>query len=243
MSLTWHKLFIMERSRRDSRDPEKPVSDVPIDDPELLNQPPFNIPPGRGGRRTSGHLQPPGDGHHEDGKVRSRSSLAGLPSRWRSTPRVDGKRELTEDDCYGILAYSWPKWKKWGFLSVIAAIQISMNFNTSVFPNAVSPLAERFGISEQAARVGQCVYLVLYSFGCELWAPWSEEFGRWPILQLSMFLINIWQLPAAFAQNFGSIVIARALVSENCCPVVIYDVGATLLRYTNREVCPQLVVA
>lgn len=212
----------MDAPRNQSHDPEK-ISDQPVDDPELLNQPPFNIPPGRGGSRpeaskdkTNGLLTPPGPGsspysHNED-KSRTRSSLAGLPSRWRSTPRLDGKRELTEDECYDKLAYSWPKWKKWGFLSVIACVQISMNFNTSVFPNAVTPLSEHFGVSEQAARVGQCVYLVLYSFGCELWAPWSEEFGRWPVLQLSMFLINIWQLPAAFAPNFGSVVVARALV-------------------------------
>lgn len=210
-------------------DPEK-ISDQPVDDPELLNQPPFNIPPGRGpraahhdssvGNRSSGLLKPPvvsppgtaSASQHEE-KARTRSSLAGLPSRWRSLPRADGKRELTEDECYDVLAYSWPKWKKWGFLGVIACVQVSMNFNTSVFPNAVTPLAEHFGVSEQAARVGQCVYLVLYSFGCELWAPWSEEFGRWPVLQLSMFLINVWQLPAAFAPNFGTVVVARALVS------------------------------
>ncbi|KAI1335885.1 major facilitator superfamily domain-containing protein [Xylariaceae sp. FL0016] len=128
-----------------------------------------------------------------------------------SPPRPDGKRELREDECYDILAYSWPAWKKYGFLSVIAGIQISMNFNTSVFPNAVKPLAAHFGVSEQAARVGQMVYLVLYSFGCELWAPWSEEFGRWPILQLSMFLINVWQVPAGLAPNFGTLIVARGL--------------------------------
>lgn len=97
-----------------SRDAEK-TSASPVDDPELLNQPPFNIPPGTGGARPSGLLHPPGN----DGKSRSRSSLAGLRGRgMTSTPRVDGKRELTEDECYDILAYSWPKWKKWGFLSV-----------------------------------------------------------------------------------------------------------------------------
>jgi predicted MFS family arabinose efflux permease len=81
-----------------------------------------------------------------------------------------------------------------------------------VYPAAVKPLAEHFHISEQHARTGQMAYLVTYSIGCELWAPWSEEFGRWPILQLSMFLINIWQLPAALAPNWGSLVVARALV-------------------------------
>jgi hypothetical protein len=127
-------------------------------------------------------------------------------------PRPDGKRELREWECWDKLAYSWPKWKKAMYLASIAGIQISMNFNTSVFPSAVRPLSEHFGISEQAARVGQMIYLVFYSFGCELWAPWSEELGRWPILQLSMFLINIWEIPCAVAPNFGTIVVCRALV-------------------------------
>lgn len=96
----------------------------------------------------------------------------------------------------------------------VACVQVSMNFNTSVFPNAVQPLSKAFNIGEQEARTGQMIYLVTYSIGCELWAPWSEEFGRWPILQLSMFLINIWQIPAALAPNWGTIVVARGLVSR-----------------------------
>lgn len=65
-----------------------------------------------------------------------------------------------------------------------------MNFNASVYANGVPLLSEKFGISEQAARVGQMVFLIAYAFGCELWAPWSEELGRWPVLQLSLFLVN-----------------------------------------------------
>jgi len=126
--------------------------------------------------------------------------------------RPDGKRELKEWEAWDKLAYTWPKWKKAMYLASIAGIQISMNFNTSVYPSAVKPLSDHFGISQQAARVGQMIYLVFYSFGCELWAPWSEEFGRWPILQLSMFLINIWEIPCSVAPNFGTIVVCRALV-------------------------------
>ena len=126
--------------------------------------------------------------------------------------RPDGKRELKENDCYDKLAYCWPRWKKWMYLAAIAGVQVSMNFNTSVFPNAVSPLSKAFHIGEQEARTGQMIYLITYSIGCELWAPWSEEFGRWPILQLSMFLINIWQIPCALAPNWGTIVVCRGLV-------------------------------
>lgn len=135
-------------------------------------------------------------------------------------PRPDGKRELKEYECWDKLAYSWPRWKKAIYLASIAGIQISMNFNTSVYPSAVNPLSEHFNISTQAARVGQMIYLVFYAFGCELWAPWSEEFGRWPILQLSLFFINIWQIPNALAPNFGTIVVCRALVGffKSCFP-------------------------
>lgn len=125
--------------------------------------------------------------------------------------REDGKRELTEDDCYDKLGFSFPTWRKWMILTVIFTVQMSMNFNTSVYPNAVTPLSEHFHISEQAARVGQMIFLVFYAFGCELWAPWSEEFGRWPVMQLSLFMVNIWQIPCALAPNFGTIVVCRAL--------------------------------
>lgn len=134
------------------------------------------------------------------------------PTHPPTVPDAEGRRELKEWDCWEKLAYSWPKWKKAMYLSSIAGIQISMNFNTSVYPSAVNPLVEHFGISDQQARIGQMIYLVMYSFGCELWAPWSEEFGRWPILQLSLFFINIWQIPASVAPNYATIVVARALV-------------------------------
>lgn len=110
------------------------------------------------------------------------SSLASAPS---NTPKYteDGKRIITEEDCAHLIGYGWPTWKKWMLLTAIFIVQVQMNFNTSVYPNAIGPVSEHFGVSEPAARVGQGIYLITYAFGCELWAPWSEEFGRWKILQ------------------------------------------------------------
>lgn len=122
-----------------------------------------------------------------------------------------GRRELTDDECYDKLGFCFPGWRKWMILSVIFVVQMSMNFNTGVYANAIPGLTEEFGISEQAARVGQAVFLVAYAFGCELWAPWSEELGRWPIMQLSLFLVNIWQIPCAVAPNYATIVVCRVL--------------------------------
>lgn len=127
------------------------------------------------------------------------------------SPRPDGKIEIKEADNYDKLGFAFPTLKKWTILTVIFAVQVSMNFNASVYPNVVIPLTKAFHISGQAARVGQMIFLVAYAFGSELWAPWSEDLGRWPVLQLSLFLVNIWQIPCALAPNYGTIVVCRFL--------------------------------
>ncbi|KAK3669210.1 hypothetical protein LTR78_010907 [Recurvomyces mirabilis] len=121
------------------------------------------------------------------------------------------KYEITEEDCYEELGYSFPAWKKWYILTIIFIVQVSMNFNTSLYSNALGGISAQFHVSEQAARVGAAIFLVTYAFGCELWAPWSEEFGRWPVIQLSLGLVNIWQIPVALAPNFATIIVCRAL--------------------------------
>lgn len=122
-----------------------------------------------------------------------------------------GKRELKEEDVEDQLGFAFPTWKKWWILTVIFMVQTSMNFNTSLYSNGLGGISEEFHVSEQAARAGAAIFLIMYAFGCELWAPWSEEFGRKPVLQLSLFLVNIWCIPVALAQNFATILVGRAL--------------------------------
>lgn len=139
---------------------------------------------------------------------RARKEVGNLPAE---KPETVDKKELVENECYDELGFSYPSWKKWTILTVIFLVQTSMNFNTSLYSNAIKGISQEYHVSEQAARVGAAIFLILYAFGCELWAPWSEEFGRKPILQLSLFLVNIWQLPVALAPNFGTILVGRAL--------------------------------
>lgn len=88
-----------------------------------------------------------------------------------SKARSDGKVELTDQMAPEILGYAYPAWKKWMILTIIFTVQMSMNFNTSVFPSAVKLIPEdpRYeGVSEQGARVGQMIFLVAYAFGSEV---------------------------------------------------------------------------
>ena len=131
-------------------------------------------------------------------------NAAGEKHRGEDFPRDDEKRELMEGDAYDVLGYSYPTWKKWMILGVMFYIQISINLNASMYANGVMAISEKFHISEQKARVPQLTFLCAYAFGCELWAPWSEELGRWPTQQLSLFLVNIWQIPCALAPNYAT---------------------------------------
>lgn len=121
------------------------------------------------------------------------------------------KHVLTEEECYDELGFCFTTRKKWTILSVIFLVQVSMNFNTSLYSNALTGISEEFNVSLQAARCGAMIFLVLYAFGCELWAPWSEECGRRPVLQISLLLVNIWQLPVALSKNFATVMVGRAL--------------------------------
>jgi hypothetical protein len=75
----------------------------------------------------------------------------------KSKPGPDGKPQLKESDCWHRLSYSFSPTQKWSILSVIFIIQVSMNFNASVYVNAITLRSDHFKISEPAARVGQMI--------------------------------------------------------------------------------------
>lgn len=178
------------------------------DPPQVLNQRDLDL----ANERLNANGSQGGEGSSTDNieKQEDANLPTGTDNKLEKLGTYD-KYEITEDDCYEELGYCFPKWKKWYILTVIFWVQVSMNFNTSLYSNAIPGISEEFGVSAQAARCGAMIFLVLYAFGCELWAPWSEEFGRWPVLQLSLFLVNVWQLPVALAPNFASIMVGRAL--------------------------------
>lgn len=133
----------------------------------------------------------------------------------------DGKHEIDEEEYNHALGFAFSPKKKWYILTVIFWVQMSMNFNASVIGNAIgsqpsmgepgSGIVGRFGVSTEQAYAVQGGFLLAYGIGSELWAPFSEEYGRWPILQLSLFLVNVWQIPFIFTPTYGGAVAARVL--------------------------------
>lgn len=72
-------------------------------------------------------------------------------------------------------------------------------------------MSKEFGISEAQARYGQMAFLITYAFGCELWAPFSEDLGRKWVMQASLFLVNVFQLLPALSNDFRYVIAGRVL--------------------------------
>ncbi|KAH9907171.1 major facilitator superfamily domain-containing protein [Xylariomycetidae sp. FL2044] len=125
-----------------------------------------------------------------------------------------GTREpqiITPEQCGTELGFQWAPRAKIVHLIVTFLVQVSMNLNTTLYSNAIAGMAGEFGTTEDAARWGAAGFLVAYAFGCELWAPWSEEFGRRWVLQASLSLVGIFGIVAALAPNLETVLVARVL--------------------------------
>ncbi|KAK7996017.1 MFS general substrate transporter [Apiospora marii] len=177
---------------------------------------------------ASGSTETPDNNHNDNNNNNEKSD--GLPGAdqaaaldpAKQTRTADGKRVLSEDDAEEALSFGLPEWRKWLILVIILLIQTSMNSNASMYGFAVDNLATKYDVTPEAARLGQMAFLVAYAFGCgeltivvivppELWAPWSEEIGRWPTQQASLFLVNIWQISSALSPTFGGVLVSRIL--------------------------------
>ena len=147
----------------------------------------------------------------------SSSSPAVEPARETPSPEIaNGPGQanaivITEASMAHLLGFGFSSRKKWAVLTVIFVVQLSMNFNASVYANAIGLIAERYSVAEWQARMGQLSFLVAYGVGSELWAPWSEEKGRRGVLQASLGMVNVAAIVCAVAPSYPVLMFGRTL--------------------------------
>ncbi|KAI2472872.1 MFS general substrate transporter [Annulohypoxylon bovei var. microspora] len=162
--------------------------------------------------QTGNGLTPLSNGaENRSGRKRIRINVN--PRRRAVEVPAEGDRILIKpSDCGDKLGYKWSRAKKWSRLCTIFLTQVSMNLNTTLYSNAISGISIAYGVTPFEVRWGGAAsFLISYAFGCELWAPWSEEYGRRPVLQLSLGLVNLFGILVWFAPSWQAHVIGRIL--------------------------------
>ena len=125
--------------------------------------------------------------------------------------RSDKKIELQESDTPQRLGFQFSQGRKATILLIISLVQVAMNFNTSVYGSAVNPMSLELGGSTATGILGMMLFLIFYGIGSELWAPWSEECGRFGVMQWSLLCVNLSQLCGIFATRYWVVLLGRAL--------------------------------
>ncbi|OAL05918.1 MFS general substrate transporter [Phaeosphaeriaceae sp. SRC1lsM3a] len=152
----------------------------------------------------------------KEARISSFEAIRPVRSSLSSTRALDANAPLILDEANAFkhTAYNFSTKKKWAVLTVVALCQTSMNYNAAVYSNAIGRLNVEYNLGDNHftnARAGMAGFLILYGFGCELWAPWSEEYGRFWVMQLSLGTVNIWQILAGTSTSWSMVLAARLL--------------------------------
>ncbi|KAI1473198.1 MFS general substrate transporter [Daldinia caldariorum] len=119
---------------------------------------------------------------------------------------------IRPSDCGDGMPTRWTEEVKRRVLWVIFLVQVSMNLNTTLYSNGLEGIAAEFGVTTFQVRWGgAAAFLIAYAFGCELWAPWSEEYGRREVLQASLLFVNIFALVTGLSTTWYGHIIGRTL--------------------------------
>lgn len=84
-------------------------------------------------------------------------------------------------------------------------------FASSLYSAAIRPTSERFHVSTVVATLETSLFVAGFAAGPLIFGPLSEQFGRkWPLVTGTL-IMTIFHIPAALAQNIGTLLVARFL--------------------------------
>ncbi|SCV03454.1 LAMI_0H08284g1_1 [Lachancea mirantina] len=117
--------------------------------------------------------------------------------------------EFVEDDPEN--PQCWPTRQKWNYTALLGIICLDVALMSAVITGDFDSPAKYFGVSIEVLCL--CVSLMVWGFGLGplLFAPLSEEFGRNPVYQITLFIATIFIVPCAASYNIGTLLAFRFL--------------------------------
>ncbi|KAJ3089947.1 hypothetical protein HK100_007598 [Physocladia obscura] len=106
----------------------------------------------------------------------------------------------------------WPKSKKWRAVSVAAAYTFLSPISSSMVAPALPIMASDLKMTETIeVEMAMSIFVLAFAFGPLILAPLSEVYGRFKIMQFSVWVFILFNLACGFAKTTAQILIFRFL--------------------------------
>ncbi len=156
-----------------------------------------------------------------------------LPGRSPKTPAIDGLPRVTKPEpCKTYLRRATPAYRRVN-LALVAA-----GFTTFALLYCVQPLmpvfTQEFGVAPAVSSLSLSVTTAMLAVGLIIMGPVSDACGRKNVMAYSLFGVGSLSVVSAFAPNWTSLLVIRALEG-----LALAGVPAIGMAYLAEEVHPQ----
>ncbi|KGO40796.1 Major facilitator superfamily domain, general substrate transporter [Penicillium expansum] len=106
----------------------------------------------------------------------------------------------------------WPASRKWTLMATIAIPLFLMPLSSTMTTPTVNAIADEFHTTSSiTGPLALSLFLLMYSMGPILLGPFSELYGRWPVLQVGSLFYLFFNLGAGFSTSMTQLLIFRLL--------------------------------
>jgi multidrug resistance protein len=106
---------------------------------------------------------------------------------------------------------NFPQWRKWFITYFLGIICFMVAFASAVVTGDMIGPQETFGVSEEVVILTVSLLVIGFGIGPLIFAPLSEEIGRYPIYVSTLGIAVLFIIPCAVAKNIGTLLVSRFL--------------------------------
>ncbi|CAI7583387.1 unnamed protein product [Penicillium glandicola] len=106
----------------------------------------------------------------------------------------------------------WPASRKWTLMATISIPLFLMPLSSTITTPTVNAIADEFHTTSSiTGPLALSLFLLMYSMGPILLGPFSELYGRWPVLQVGSLFYLAFNLGSGFCTSMTQLLIFRLL--------------------------------
>lgn len=122
---------------------------------------------------------------------------------------------------------NWPLRRKWLVTSVLSFTGFNRIMVSTIMAPALTSISEDLHMTSVESLMALSVYLLATAFGPLVIGPFSEMYGRSPILHTTNIWFFVWNLVCGFANTKGTVIASRLLAGLGAS--AIYSLGNGVL--------------